>query len=118
MPQPLTKDTVSFESQDTQHQARFNQYPLPLEDESSQQPLHSFNNLDDGYETSDSDLTDFEFIDTPLEFEITDINTPSACSQPNTCGPQRLPTMPYPLVHPLIEDPISYKNIKKMKTAC
>ncbi|KAG5294025.1 hypothetical protein I7I50_04623 [Histoplasma capsulatum G186AR] len=95
MPQPLTKDTVSFESQDTQHQARSNQYPSSLEDESSQQPLHSLNDLDDGYETSDSDLTDLESIDTPSEFETTGINTPPACSQPNTRGPQRLPTMPH-----------------------
>ncbi|EDN08143.1 predicted protein [Histoplasma mississippiense (nom. inval.)] len=92
MPQPLT---VSFESQDTQHQARFNQYPSSLEDESSQQPLHSLNDLDDGYETSDSDLTDLESIDTSSEFETTGINTPPACSQPNTRGPQRLPTMPH-----------------------
>ncbi|KMW67680.1 hypothetical protein BDDG_12249 [Blastomyces dermatitidis ATCC 18188] len=75
MSQSLTKDSVSFESQDTQCQMRSSQYPSSLEDKSSLQSLQSFNNVDDEYDTSDSDLTELESIDTSSEFKITDTDT-------------------------------------------
>ncbi|OAT03185.1 uncharacterized protein BDCG_17970 [Blastomyces dermatitidis ER-3] len=75
MSQSLIKDSVSFESQDTQCQMHFSQYSSSLEDEFSLQSLQSLNNIDDEYDTSDSDLTELESIDTSSEFEITDTDT-------------------------------------------
>ncbi|OJD26319.1 hypothetical protein ACJ73_02305 [Blastomyces percursus] len=96
MSQRSSKDNVSFESQDTQCPTASNRYSFSTEDEIPQQSLHTLDDLDDGYETSDSDLTDLESIDTPSDFETTDSDTPRSCSStPCRRGPQRLPTMPY-----------------------